>query len=163
VEKVEEDKYIKWIEETPTFQTTPLPDLKTIIKEVKEENNFSIETPKLTPEEEKEIPWGVKRVNAFNAWNFTTGKGAKVAVIDTGMDYTHPDLKPNYVQGYNAINQTNDPMDDHGHGTHVAGTIAAIKDLKGVVGIAPEAKLYAVKVLDKNGSGQYSWIISCCG
>lgn len=159
VEKVEDDLYIKWIEETPSFQSNPLPNAKDIIEKVKDENNDIEVTPNKTNEEEKEIPWGVKRVNAPAAWNWTTGKEVKVAVIDTGIDYTHPDLKENYVEGYNVINKTNDPMDDQGHGTHVAGTIAAIRDLKGVVGVAPNAKLYAVKVLDKNGSGQFSWII----
>ncbi|MEI6424186.1 MAG: S8 family peptidase [Lentisphaerota bacterium] len=83
----------------------------------------------------------------------------KVAIIDTGMDYTHPDLAAHYAGGYNAIVSTATPLDDHGHGTHVSGTIGAIKDSVGVVGIAPNARLYAVKVLDAKGSGSYSNIV----
>jgi len=162
VKKVEDDLYIKWIEET----TLPeIPSVESVSKNIKENNyDYSIinplfSTPKLTGDELKEIPWGVKRVNAYKAWDQTTGKGVKVAVIDTGIDYTHPDLSSNYVSGYNAIDTTKPPLDDHGHGSHVAGTIAAVKDLKGVVGVAPRVKLYSVKVLDSSGSGSYSSVI----
>jgi subtilisin family serine protease len=159
VDKVEDDKYIKWIEET-SFNSNPLPSAESIIESVNSGDYlFDLPAPRISDEEKKEIPWGVSRVNAYNAWNYTQGDGVKVGVIDTGIDYNHPDLKPNYAGGYNIVKQNNDPMDDHGHGTHVAGTIAAVRDLKGVVGVAPKVKLYAVKVLDSNGSGQYSWII----
>lgn len=62
--------------------------------------------------------WGLKRVKTPGIWKQATGKGVKVAVIDTGIDYTHPDLASNYVGGYNALDPKKDPMDDHGHGTH---------------------------------------------
>ncbi|MBI5202485.1 MAG: S8 family serine peptidase, partial [Elusimicrobia bacterium] len=94
-----------------------------------------------------EQPWGIRRVNAPAAWAKTQGAGVRVAVVDTGIDMKHPDLAANYAGGYNATGD-GAPMDDNGHGTHVAGTIAAVKDEKGVVGVAPKAKLYAVKVLD---------------
>lgn len=162
VKKVENDLYIKWIEEA----TLPeIPSVEGVLKNIKENNyDYSIvspsfSTPKASEEELKEMPWGIKRVNAYNAWDYTTGKNVKVAVIDTGIDYNHTDLASNYAGGYNAVNTSKPPLDDQGHGTHVAGTIAAVKDLKGVVGVAPNVKLYAVKVLDSNGSGQYSWII----
>jgi len=162
VKKVENDLYIKWIEET----TLPeIPSVEGVLKNIKENNyDYSIvspsfSTPKASEEELKEMPWGIKRVNAYSAWDYTTGKNVKVAVIDTGIDYNHTDLASNYAGGYNAVNSSKPPLDDQGHGTHVAGTIAAVKDLKGVVGVAPNVKLYAVKVLDSNGSGQYSWII----
>ncbi|HAU89113.1 MAG TPA: hypothetical protein DCW72_02440, partial [Elusimicrobia bacterium] len=100
---------------------------------------------------EKEIPWGVRRVNAAGAWDLTAGRGVKVAVVDTGVDYNHPDLAPNYKGGYNAVTPGASPLDDQGHGTHVSGTIAAVKDNNGVVGVAPAVDLYGVKVLDKNG------------
>ncbi len=159
VDKVEEDKYMKWIEET-SFKSNPLPTVESVIEKLNNgEYNFSFETPRIYSERATELPWGVKKVNASAAWDYTQGDGVKVAVIDTGIDYNHPDLKPNYYGGYNAVKQNNDPLDDHGHGTHVSGTIAAVKDSKGVVGVAPKVKLYSVKVLDSNGSGQYSWII----
>ncbi|MEE8425221.1 MAG: S8 family peptidase, partial [Elusimicrobiota bacterium] len=89
----------------------------------------------------------------------STGRGVKVAVVDTGIDFQHPDLAANYKGGYNALDKKKPPLDDHGHGTHVAGTIAAVKDGRGVVGVAPNASLYAVKVLDKNGGGRLTSII----
>lgn len=162
VKKVEDDEYIKWIEEVSLPE---LPSVESVKKNISEKNySYDYTIPelkvgKLTDEELKEIPWGVKRVNAYKAWDWTTGKNVKVGVIDTGIDYNHPDLSKNYAGGYNAVDNLQTPLDDHGHGTHVAGTIGAIKDLKGVVGVAPDVKLYAVKVLDSSGSGRYSWII----
>ncbi len=159
VDKVEEDTYRKWIEET-SFSSNPLPTMESVLNNIKEGNySFDLEIPKINPEEQKELPWGVNKVNAYEAWNNTQGEGVRVAIIDTGIDYNHPDLKPNYKGGYNAVKQNNDPLDDQGHGTHVAGTIGAVRDLKGVAGVAPKAELYSAKVLDSSGSGQYSWII----
>ncbi|OGS07041.1 MAG: hypothetical protein A2270_06355 [Elusimicrobia bacterium RIFOXYA12_FULL_51_18] len=160
VRNVEEDKYLKWIEEAPS--ALPLSYVDDTLNRIKAGESGALELatadPVITPEE-KEIPWGVKRVNAAGAWNSTMGKGVKVAIIDTGMDYNHPDLSEHYAGGYNAVDTGALPMDDHGHGTHVSGTIGAIRDAKGVAGIAPNAKLYAVKVLDAEGSGSYSGII----
>ncbi|MBI4345496.1 MAG: S8 family peptidase [Elusimicrobia bacterium] len=106
-----------------------------------------------------ETPWGIRRVNAPGAWSKTQGEGVRVAVIDTGIYAKHPDLAGNYAGGYNAIDSDKEPNDDNGHGTHVAGTIAAIKDDKGVVGVAPKAKLFAVKVLDAKGGGSLVSIV----
>ena len=107
------------------------------------------------------IPWGVEKIRATQVWpGGDKGTGIKVCVIDTGIDYNHEDLKDNYKGGYNFINNTNDPMDDNGHGTHVAGTVAAMDNDIGVIGVAPEASLYSLKVLDENGSGSYSNIIA---
>jgi subtilisin len=106
------------------------------------------------------IPAGVQQVNAPQSWGYSQGKGIRVAVVDTGIDFTHPDLRPNYVGGTSFVPGAATPMDDHGHGTHCAGTIAAAVDGSNVVGVAPQASLYAVKVLDRNGSGQFSWIIA---
>ena len=106
--------------------------------------------------------WGVKRIGAGTihaAGN--KGAGVKVAIIDTGIDYTHPDLKANYKGGEDFVNNMDgDPMDDHGHGTHVAGTIAAVDNGTGVVGVAPEAWFYALKILDSSGSGSDSDLIA---
>ncbi|HCE98601.1 MAG: hypothetical protein A2X34_08585 [Elusimicrobia bacterium GWC2_51_8] len=163
ITNVEEDRYIKWIEEV-SMNATPFPSVENALSMIHagegwETHVFTDIRPATDPAGE-EIPWGVKRVNASGAWNFTEGAGIKVAVIDTGIDYTHPDLQANYAGGYNTIISTATPMDDHGHGTHVAGTIGAIRDSNGVAGVAPMARLYAVKVLDKNGSGTYSNVIS---
>ncbi len=160
VEAVEEDLVIKWIEEAP--QPLPLSYINTALAGIKAgEYALSIpvpESPRLAVDP-KEIPWGVKRVNAPSAWNTTLGRGVKVGVIDTGIDYNHPDLKANYAGGYNALDQSKTPLDDNGHGTHVAGIIGAAADGLGVAGVAPGVSLYAVKVLSAQGSGSYSAII----
>ncbi|MDP2859737.1 MAG: S8 family serine peptidase [Bacillota bacterium] len=104
--------------------------------------------------------WGVKQIGAGVVHAYNKGAGIKVAVIDSGIDYTHPDLNANYVGGYDWVNDDTDPKDDNGHGTHVAGTIAAEADGAGAVGVAPEAKLYALKVLNSKGTGSFSDIIA---
>lgn len=157
---LEEDRVIKWIEETPS--ALPLSYISSSLPAQRggEYANFipAAAAPKAAVEL-KEIQWGVKRVNASAAWDKTMGQGVKVGIIDTGMDYTHPDLKANYAGGYNALDASQPPMDDNGHGTHVAGIIGAVNDGTGVVGVAPGASLYAVKVLNAQGSGAYSGIV----
>lgn len=105
------------------------------------------------------LPWGISRINADLAWKVSVGSGVKVAVIDTGIDLFHPDLAPNIKGGFNTINHKASFTDDNGHGTHVAGTIAAADNDIGVIGVAPKADLYAVKVLDKTGTGRISDVI----
>lgn len=102
-------------------------------------------------------PWGIHRVNAQAAWGKTMGAGVRVAVLDTGIDASHPALKGNYKGGFNSAQEGGSADDGHGHGTHVAGTIAA--GSKDLVGVAPQASLYAVKVLDDEGNGTYASII----
>jgi subtilisin family serine protease len=87
------------------------------------------------------------------------GDGVKVAVIDTGIDPCHPDLKGNLKGGLNVLRRGRPPSDDHGHGTHVAGVIGAALNGFGVAGVAPRAWLYAVKALDANGAGALSGVI----
>jgi subtilisin len=111
------------------------------------------------------IPWGVDRIDADLAWQYSTGKKVRVAVIDTGIDMDHPDLQANIHGGINTIApspQYPDPDnfdDDHGHGTFVAGIIAAVDNNIGVIGVAPNAWLYGVKVLNSGGAGYISDII----
>jgi serine protease len=99
------------------------------------------------------IPWGVQAVNAPLVWDTVTGNGINVCVLDTGIDYTHPDLNDNYGGGYDFVNNDADPWDDHGHGTHCSGTIAAEANGFGVVGVAYNAALYSCKVLNQEGVG----------
>ena len=103
------------------------------------------------------IPWGVARVNAPRAWaRGYLGQGVRVAVVDTGIA-PHPDLaRP--VAGATFVPGTTSPNDDHGHGTHVAGTIAALRNGRGLIGVAPRAQLLAAKVLDRLGSGRDTWV-----
>lgn len=115
------------------------------------------------------VPWGIDRVfgsesYSFPSWGKTTGAGVGVAVLDTGIDISHPDLhvvggRRFYVQGV-FLREDDQYNDGNGHGTHVAGTIAALDNDLGVVGIAPAVDLYAVKVLTDNGSGSVSAIVA---
>jgi len=105
--------------------------------------------------------WGVKRIGAGYAHDQGfTGAGVKVAVLDTGIDYNHPEFDGIYAGGFDFQNNDSDPMDDHDHGTHVSGTIAAAWDGVGVVGVAPGIQIYACKVLNASGSGDFSTIIA---
>ncbi len=112
------------------------------------------------------IPFGVSMINAPAVWPYSKGGGAMsgmptvhIAIIDTGIAYQHPELVSAFRGGWNEFTQKPDPLDDNGHGTHVAGTIAAAQDGSGVVGVAPQADIYSIKVLDSCGSGQLSKIV----
>jgi len=110
--------------------------------------------------------WALNSLRAEEAWTYTQGGAAKmtstkvrttrvtVAVLDTGVATDHRDLKGNVTAGYNAIRPSAAPYDDNGHGTHVAGIIAAVANNRsGIAGLAPRATVMPVKVLDRNGSG----------
>lgn len=118
----------------------------------------------------------VPEIFASNVWQikdpankFANGQGIKIGIIDTGIDYTHADLGSctkaqvtsgqcaKVIGGYNFISKTNDPMDNNGHGTHVAATAAGDGSLKGV---APKALIYSYKVFDSSGAGNSSDIIA---
>jgi len=101
------------------------------------------------------LQWGLAKVQAPQAWGVTRGAGAVVAVLDTGVDLTHPDLAANVLSsGHDFVDGDNTPQDQHGHGTHVAGIVAAVADDGiGGAGVAPQAKILPVRVLDANGAG----------
>lgn len=107
----------------------------------------------------QETPYGILRVNGVA--NYT---GTGVAwILDSGIDLDHPDLNVNSSRGFNAFTSGRDggSLDDgNGHGTHVAGTIAALNNSIGVIGVAPGATVIPVKVLDSRGSGSYSGVIA---
>ena len=160
---VEEDFTTKWIEAMPSFQGTAFPSMEAAFGSLPKLNltpkaGMTMTMAALRPE----IPWGVERVRAPAAWDYTQGEKVRVAVVDTGIYTEHPDLKGKVDGGYDAFTKTElkaNYQDQNGHGTHVSGTIAAIKDGKGVVGVAPKARLYAVRVLDADGSGSISGIV----
>jgi serine protease len=108
------------------------------------------------PADAQVTPYGITMVHAPLVWPVAKGTGINVAIVDTGIDYTHPELKDRYKGGFNAITGTNDPKDDDGHGTHVAGTIGAADDKIGVVGVAPNVNLWSAKVLAPTANGQAS-------
>ncbi len=134
--------------------------------------------------------WGLQKIQAFEAWDLFTnaqadpGKNIVVAVIDTGVDFSHPDVGGNKwvnpdevagngtdddgngyvddINGWDFVNGDNDPYDGHGHGTHCSGTIAAVtNNSTGIAGIAPNAKIMAVKGLSDSGSGYISDLANC--
>lgn len=113
--------------------------------------------------------WGLPKISAPDAWDKTTGsRDVVIAVIDSGVDYNHPDLSDNIWKdsqnnpGYNAIDNSNDPMDGHSHGTHCAGTIGAIGNNSiGVCGVNWEVSIMALKFLNNSGSGTLANAIRC--
>lgn len=99
------------------------------------------------------LPWSISVFNIPKYWHKSDGAGVTVAVIDTGCDLDHEDIKNNIIEGYNFIESGKDPIDRNGHGTHVAGTIAAINNQRGVVGVSPGVKIMPIKALDDSGMG----------
>lgn len=104
------------------------------------------------------IPSNISRIEADQ--NSNTGVGTEVAVIDTGITLNHPDLKAHILGDINFVNSKKNGNDDNFHGTHVAGIIGAIDNTEGVVGVAPDTGLWAVKVLDSQGSGWVTDIVA---
>jgi len=107
----------------------------------------------------EELPWGIYRIYAELAWTITKGSTIKVAILDTGIDLDHPDLLDNIKGDINIVKLHKSANDNNGHGTHVAGIVAATDNDIGVIGTGPEISLYAVEVLDKNGNGWLSDLI----
>ncbi len=106
------------------------------------------------------MDWGVKALRVYDVWKETQGEGVNVAILDTGV-IQHPDLVSNIKGGYNCTSTDNSDYEDRqGHGTHVAGIVAAANNEFGVVGVAPKANIYGVKVLGDNGSGSYDMIVA---
>jgi subtilisin len=141
IEKLRQDKNVAYISENPIYKTSLEP----------------------LQGDEYTDSWGVLHGGAYAAHaSGNRGAGVKIAVIDTGIDYNHEDLDDNYRGGYDFVFEDDDPFDDNtrSHGTHVAGIIAAEENVTGVVGVAPEAEIYAVKVMDGGGFGGADWIIA---
>jgi len=103
----------------------------------------------------QETPWGIARVNGGTAGTFATAW-----IIDTGVEFTHPDLSVDTARSRNFVANETSANDLNGHGTHVAGTIAALDNTIGVVGVAPGARVVAVRVLNRRGSGTNSGVIA---
>jgi subtilisin family serine protease len=162
VARIDQDPKINWLRavDAPGVDFA-LPNMNALLAPIRElrKRNAQQAPPAPTPGAQA-IQWGVKRVDAPAAWAKSRGAGVKVVVIDTGLDMTHPDLAGNIKGGWNAITKTNDFNDDHGHGTHCGGNIAALDNEIGIVGVAPKADLYGVKVLDANGSGTFDDVIA---
>lgn len=103
---------------------------------------------------EERNQWYIPQIQANEAWDLAKGQSIVVAVLDTGLDLKHPDLQGQWVQGYNEKDPSSPPQDDHGHGTHVSGIIAATMNNRiGIAGIAPSSTIMPVKVFDNSGEG----------
>jgi serine protease AprX len=120
----------------------------------------------VTPEEGKGLAWGVEKINADDAWALGyEGQGVIVAVIDTGTDYLHPDLGNNmwhdtaagFHYGWDYYDGDSNPMDDHGHGTHTAGSVAGDGSAGTQTGVAPQATIMAIRINYYVG-GEPTWI-----
>ncbi len=152
-----------------------LPDGKTVSNFVREhsrnrnlaliEPNFTasvLAAPPVAPNDPS-LPeqWGLNIIQAPKAWEVTTGEPeVVVAILDTGIELTHPDLKNKVVPGYDFVNGDADPSDDHGHGTHVAGIVAAEgNNGQGIAGVAWGSRLMPVRVIGAAGEGTYSDVV----
>ncbi len=107
----------------------------------------------------QQVDWGVERIGAKKIWGETEGRGVLVAVIDTGVQTDHEDLIGNISEGFDFVNNNEFAYDDNGHGTHVAGIIAAHNNTVGVVGGAYSAQIMPVKVLNAQGYGYLSDVV----
>ena len=110
----------------------------------------------LSPSDPQYLGWEIIKFDIPKYWKTTAGEGVVTAVIDTGCDLNHPDLKDNLLPGRNFVNSNKNPTDGSGHGTHVASTIAATNNNMGMVGVAPMSKIVPVKALGDDGSGTMS-------
>lgn len=130
------------------------------------------EGEKVSPVQSRDNAWHVDKVNAPSVWNYNgstgfTGNGVIVAVLDTGVNYNHIDIAGSMWDGgsefphhgYDVVNHDNDPMDDYMHGTHCAGIVAGQGNAGTQTGIAPGAKIMAVKIMDDTGYGNDQNII----
>lgn len=111
----------------------------------------------------------VPLIDADEVWNYhdangnsLTGEGIKIAIVDTGVNYDHPDLKDRYLGGYDYVNSDDDPMDDHGHGTHCASIALGSGKYSHYkyVGVAPMASYYSYKVIGSDGKGSSVWLLA---
>ncbi|MFI5361214.1 MAG: S8 family peptidase [Elusimicrobiota bacterium] len=158
VERVDTDKKVRWLHGLPDFDASSI-DIGAIAGHNK---NLQAELPVFDAAAKPQIPWGIQRVGAPSAWAKTQGEGAAVAVIDTGIDPTYPNLSGRIAGGVNILDPKHPDnwKDDEGHGTHVSGTIAGDGLNGGIAGVAPRAKLWAIKVLDQDGNGNYDDVIA---
>jgi subtilisin family serine protease len=108
---------------------------------------------------EQLVPYGVAQVRAPEAWLGRRSGEVNVAIIDSGIDPTHPELAASYAGGYHVF-EDKPPLDDVGHGTHVAGIVGAANNDYGVIGIAPGVRLWALKVVDESGRGTMDDVIT---
>jgi subtilisin family serine protease len=141
--------YFNLIKNTERSRGFYIPEL--YLQVAKDNNYLSYKSNKINDQ-----GWNLKNINAPKAWNITKGLGSTALIIDTGVEYNHTELKEcfNENKGYNFVKNNNNPKDDNGHGTHVAGIVSGYS-----CGVSPDSKLVAAKVLDNDGSGSNTDVI----
>ncbi len=107
--------------------------------------------------ENEEITWNIEKTLAKNAWNFTKGDKVIIVIIDSGIDYTHKDLRDRVIGGFSLVD--NDYIDFNGHGTLVAGIVASSINNQGIIGVSPNVSIYSIKITNSN-TGNLSTVIS---
>jgi subtilisin family serine protease len=142
LKKLQDDPSVKYMEEDQVV-TLIQPDIKITGK------------PAPPPPAGQTTPWGITRVGGG-----VSGVGKTAWIIDTGIDLTHPDLNVNTSLGKSFVVRVTSPNDDNGHGTHCAGIVAAKNNTIGVIGVAADATVVPIKVLNRQGSGTYDAIIA---
>lgn len=145
ISKLQADPSVAYVEKE-VFHEAPRPVAGWLSTPVKGPAQTQIPGPK--------TPWGILAVKAPQAWAVAKqGQGARVLVLDTGIDFNHPSLKANYEQGKDFTgDSTGADVTDHvGHGTHVSGTIAGVMDAQGFTGVAPKAKILMGRVCSEQG------------
>ncbi|WP_246943150.1 S8 family peptidase [Bacillus pinisoli] len=145
------------------FKVLKVKDVEKAIKHLEKNPNIEYVEPNYiftttwTPNDTyyNNYQYGIKNTYTNLAWDVTKGSSSQeIAIIDTGVDYTHPDLDGKTIKGYDFVDNDYNPMDLNGHGTHVAGIAAAeTNNATGIAGTAPNTRILAVRVLDANGSG----------
>ena len=106
------------------------------------------------PDPLRDRQWALDVMRLPQAWKDGRGGGMTIAIVDTGVDAHHPDLKDHMVAGYDFVDHDSDPEDENGHGTHVAGIAAAVTDNGlGIAGGAPQAEIMPIRVLSRAGTG----------
>ncbi|WPX09094.1 S8 family peptidase [Anaerocellum danielii] len=117
-------------------------------------NNPSTQNPQQAYKKQI-IPWSYKKLGIVKMWKFAKGKNVKVAILDSGIDLNHPDLKSaNIIKTINFVEPNKPALDETGHGTFITGIIAAQNNNFGIVGIAPEAEIFILKILNKKLEGK---------
>jgi hypothetical protein len=157
--EIREISYVKRVMKDEPFRTSPPPT------NLSNTSNGTISTG--ASSHDQSVPWGVSRINGQSASESVSKQAqadVNIAVLDTGIDYTHPDIDDNVAWGANFVGGVEKygvkkADDNHGHGTMVAGLAAAENNDRGIVGVAPHAKIYSIKVLNENNYGYYSWWI----
>lgn len=145
------------------FKVLKVKDVEAAVQELENNPNVEYAEPNyilsatFTPNDTHyaSTQYGLRTTQTDLAWDVTQGSsGQEIAVLDTGVDYNHPDLDSKIIKGFDFVDDDNDPMDLHGHGTHVSGIAAAeTNNGTGIAGTAPNTKVLAVRVLDAAGNG----------